>query len=260
MIWRFWTLSRTAYRGLYDPGTRVSYLNMLVVRPCFTVLTFGYLVSSVVSGAQVRAVVFGASVLAMNWTTIGGALQTVGWELGNGTLGTTLASPVSRARLLASRGVLHIPNGIMTALSAILVGTLVFHLNLRGVTWYGLFISLLLISLSFTAVGLLAGIGSLGLREVWALLGVISVTLYTLSGAIVPLASFNPTIRAVADVVPGRWGIAAVHRSLLGDGLWSLMPYWGAEVGVAAAYFCLAVLAFKLYERRSLQRGSVDLV
>jgi ABC-type polysaccharide/polyol phosphate export permease len=260
MLWGFWTLSRTAYRGLYDPGTPIAYLNTLVVRPCFTVLTFGYLVSSVTSGSQVRAAVVGASVLALNWTTIGAALQTVGWELGNGTLGMTIASPVSRARLLASRGVLHIPNGLLTATSAVLIGTFAFDLSFSGVTWYGLAVSLVLISLTFTAVGLFAGVVSLGLREVWALLGVISVTLYTLSGAIVPLESLPESVQAAASVVPGRWGIGALHRALDGDGITDLAPYWAAEIAVGLVYFGLAVGAMWVYERNAQRRGSVDLV
>jgi ABC-2 type transport system permease protein len=260
MLWRFWTLSRTAYLGLYDPGTPLAYVSRLIIRPCFTVLTFGYLVSSVASGPAVRGAVLGAAVLALNWTTIGAALQTVGWELGNGTLGMTIASPVSRARLLASRGILHIPNGLLTAASAVLIGTVAFHLHFGGVTWYGLLLSLLLISLTFTSVGLLAGIVSLGLREVWALLGVISVTLYTLSGAIVPLDSLPSPLRAVASIVPGRWGIGGLHRALAGDGVAELAPCWGGELAVGAAYFALAVGAMRLYELNARRRGSVDLV
>jgi ABC-type polysaccharide/polyol phosphate export permease len=121
-------------------------------------------------------------------------------------------------------------------------------------------ISVVLIAVSLTALGLLLGVGSLVLREVWALLGVSSVTLYTLSGAIVPLSTLNPAARAVSAVLPSRWGIEALHHSLAGDGFSSLMPYFGGELLVASAVFALGVGALRLYELRALRKGSVDLV
>ena len=96
MLWRFWTLARTAYFGLYDPGTLLAFLVNIAIRPGFTMLTFGYLVATVAEGDVLRDAVLGAAVLTLNWPTLGGSLQTVGYELGNGTLGFTLVSPVSR--------------------------------------------------------------------------------------------------------------------------------------------------------------------
>ena len=260
MFWRFWTLSRTAYWALFDPGTPVTYLANVVVRPTFNVLIFGYLVSTVAEGAQVRAVVVGAAILTLNWSTVGATLQTVGYELANGTLGITVASPVSRARLLASRGVLHIPNGLVTAASAGFIGTVAFDLEFSGVTWFGIAGSVLLIATSFTAMGLLAGVGSLALREVWALLGVLGILIYLFSGAIVPLDSLHPAAEGFASVVPGRWGVEGLHRSLAGDGLGKIAPFWAGELAVGAAYFMAAVLALRLYEANARRRGSVDLV
>jgi ABC-type multidrug transport system permease subunit len=260
MLWRFWTLSRTAYWALFDPGTPVTYLANVVVRPTFNVLVFGYLVSTVAEGAAVRTVVIGAAILTLNWSTVGATLQTVGYELGNGTLGITVASPVSRARLLASRGILHIPNGLVTAASAGLIGTLVFDLEFSGATWWGIAGSVLLIATSFTAMGLLAGVGSLALREVWALLGVLGILIYLFSGAIVPLDSLHPAAEGFASVVPGRWGVEALHHSLSGDGFDDIAPYWAAEIVVGAAFFLAAVLALRLYEANARRRGSVDLV
>lgn len=95
----------------------------------------------------------------------------------------TIASPVSRARLLASRGLIHLPNGLLAFTSAAIIGSLVFRLDLHGVNWVGVAVSVLLIDVSLIALGLLLGIGSLVLREVWALLGVASVTLYILQPA-----------------------------------------------------------------------------
>lgn len=260
MLWRFWTLSRTAYRALFDAGTLFTYLANVVVRPSFIVLGIGYLVSTVAEGADVRAAVLGAAIVTLNWSAVGATLQTVGNELGNGTLGITLASPVSRASLLATRGVLHIPNGFITALSAGLIGSLVFRLNFDGVTWYGLFGSVLFIAISFTAMGLLAGVGSLVLREVWALVGLAGVVIYIFSGAILPLDTLHPVARGVATIVPGRWGVEGMHHALSGDGLGTLAPYWAAELAVGACYFLLAVGALRLYEANARRRGSMDLI
>ncbi|MEX0781759.1 MAG: ABC transporter permease [Dehalococcoidia bacterium] len=260
MLWRFWTLSRTAYVGLYDPGTPLAFLVNIAIRPGFTLLTFGYLVATVADGAVLRDAVLGAAVLTLNWPTLGGALQTVGYELGNGTLGFTLASPVARGRLLASRGLIHIPNGLLAFAAAATIGSLVFRLDLGGVNWLGVAGSVLVISVSLTALGLLLGIGSLKLREVWALLGVASVTLYVLSGAIIPLDTLHPAAQAAASVVPTRWGVEGMHRALDGDGIATVAPYWLAEVGVGAAVFMLAIGALRLYELDARRRGSVDLI
>lgn len=260
MAWRFWTMARAAYVGLYDPGTKLAFFVNVAIRPGFTLLTFGYLVATVTSGSALRAAVIGAAVLTLNWPTLGGALQTVGYELGNGTLGMTIASPVSRAKLLASRGLIHVPNGLLAFTSAAVIGSLVFRLDMHGVNWVGVAVSVLLIDVSLTALGLLLGIGSLVLREVWALLGVASVTLYILSGAIVPLETLHPAVRAFASVIPTRWGVEALHRSLTGDGTTELARYWGGELLVGLAVFGLAVLAFRVYEERARNRGSVDLI
>jgi hypothetical protein len=260
MLWRFWTLARTAYVGLYDPGTVLAFLVNIAIRPGFTMLTFGYLVSTVAEGAVLRDAVLGAAVLTLNWPTLGGALQTVGWELGNGTLGVTLASPITRAQLLASRGLIHLPNGLLAFAAAALIGSLVFQLDLGGVNWPGVVLSIVAIDLSLTALGLLLGVGSLVVREVWALLGVASVTLYSLSGAIVPLDSLHPAARAVAAVLPSRWGVEGLHRALAGDSMGDLAPYWLGELGAGFGVFLLAVAALHLYEGRARRGGSVDLV
>ena len=260
MLWRFWTMARAAYFGLYDPGTKLAFFVNVAIRPGFTLLTFGYLVSTVASGSALRAAVMGGAVLTLNWPTLGGALQTVGSELGNGTLGMTIASPVSRARLLASRGLIHLPNGLLAFTSAAIIGSLVFRLDLHGVNWVGVAVSVLLIDVSLIALGLLLGIGSLVLREVWALLGVASVTLYILSGAIVPLDNLHPAAQAAASVIPTRWGVEALQQSLTGSSTTRLMGYWGGEVIVGIAVFGLAVGALKAYEHRAREKGNVDLV
>jgi ABC-type multidrug transport system permease subunit len=260
MAWRFWTLSRSAYWGLMDPGTPWNHLVNVALRPCFTVLTFGYLVSTVAEGDTLRGAVFGASVLALNWPLLGGALRTVGYELENGTLGITIASPVSRVRLLASRGLLHIPNGLIAPVFAIAVGAAVFRLDLGGVDWAGVVGSLVIVALSLTALGLFLGVLSLVVREVWALQGVASTTLYALSGAIVPLDTLHPAAEGFASVVPGRWGIEALHRSLAGSGWAGITGDWARELAVAATCFAAAVAALHLYEAGARRRGSVDLV
>ncbi|MGE0601421.1 MAG: ABC transporter permease [Dehalococcoidia bacterium] len=260
MVWRFWTLARAAYVGLYDPGTLLAFLVNVAIRPGFTLLTFGYLVATVTSGSALRSAVMGAAVLTLNWPTLGGALQTVGYELGNGTLGITFASPVSHVKLLASRGVIHVPNGILAFSCAALIGTLGFDLDMGSVNWVALAVSILLIDLSLTALGLLLGVGSLVLREVWALLGVASVILYMLSGAIVPLDNLHPAARACASVLPARWGVEALHRSLDGDSTTSMFSYWSAELVVGVAVFGLAVGALHAYAWNARRVGSVDLI
>ena len=260
MLWGTWTLARTSYQGLYDHGTLLSRLVNTAFRPAFTVLTFGYLASTVLQGELLKHAVLGASVLTLNWTTLGAALQTVGFEVGNGTLGMTLASPVSRVRFLASRGMLHIPNGLVAPVFAAVVGSLAFSLDPRGANYAGLAVSLVAVSLSLTALGLLLGIFSLVMREVWALLGVSSVVLYVLSGAIVPLDSLHPVAEGAASFIPARWGIQGLHESLDGEGFAGLAPHLIRELLVGAGYFLLAVGALRLYEGRTRRRGSVDLV
>jgi ABC-type polysaccharide/polyol phosphate export permease len=214
----------------------------------------------VASGAALRAAVMGAAVLTLNWPTLGGSLQTVGYELGNGTLGITVASPVSRPALLASRGVIHFPNGLLAFVSAALIGMLVFRLDVDGVNWVGVVGSVLLVDMSLTTLGLLLGVGSLVLRGVWALLGVASVTLYIFSGAIVPLDNLHPVAQAFASIIPARWGVEGLHRALSGDSTATLVPYWLAEFAVGLVVFVLSVAAFRLYEYGARRRGSVDLI
>jgi hypothetical protein len=92
------------------------------------------------------------------------------------------------------------------------------------------------------------------------LLGVLGIIIYLFSGAIVPLDSLHPAAEGFASVVPGRWGVEGLHRSLAGDGLGKIAPFWAGELAVGAAYFMAAVLALRLYESHARRRGSVDLV
>jgi ABC-2 type transport system permease protein len=229
-------------------------------RPVTMVLLFGYVASTVGSDDDVRRVVIGANMMILNWNVIGGPLQTLGWELGNGTIGMNLASPVRRASFLVSRALFHLPNGIASVFFGGLAGALVFDLDFSDVNWAVVVLSVPAVLVSFATFGLLCGVGSLFLREVTAFIGVSAIYIYLLSGAIVPLDTLPRPVELYSTVVPGRWGIAALQDSLDGTGLASLWPELLAEVAVCAGHFAVVLAAFLLYERRAKARGSVDLV
>jgi ABC-type uncharacterized transport system permease subunit len=260
MLWRISTLARSAYFGLFDSGSLFTYLANVVLRPVTMVCLFGYVTRTVGSDDDVRRVAIGANILVLNWNTVGGPLMTLGWELGNGTIGMNLASPANRAQFLASRALPHIPNGLLCAVVGGIAAFLIFDLDLSGTNWLVVALAVPLIIFSFVALGLVCGVGSLFTREVTAFIGVSAIYIYLLSGGIVPLASLPRPVEVYSAIVPGRWGIAAVQRSLNGDGVSLLWQELILEVLVCLLYFGIALAGFTLYERRAKTNGSVDVV
>ncbi|MEM7160364.1 MAG: ABC transporter permease [Myxococcota bacterium] len=165
-----------------------------------------------------------------------------------GTLLRLHVSPLSRAHVLAGKGLACILAGLGASTLLLLMGML--FLGVRVGNPALLVVALLAASLCFT--GLMLVMSVIGRTEAAVAGGswVIMMPLAMIGGGMIPLIAMPPWLLAASDFSPFKWAIYAIEGAVWRDfSLAELLPSVGILVGIAAALFGVGIVVLR---RRSL--------
>ena len=247
----------TGYRALF------AWLNPWILVPTMIIYPLAQLVFYAYLGRAAHAesdtyFVVGDAFIAAALPAVFGTSQGVAGERRTQTLGMLLSSPASRLALFLGRGLPSIANGFVVALFCLAASRLLLNFHPAAATLPGLFIAIIVSTLSCAAVGL--WIGAIGLRgrSTTALNNVALVTLLLLTGANVPISRFPGWVQALSNVLPLTHGIKAGRAILAGASVGHTTGLLLAELAVGVTYTMIGTLMLKLFEFESRRTASLE--
>jgi len=246
-----------AYQGYFSLASPFGYITSKLGFPFFLMLFFIYL-GKYVGFADPLYIVLGNILLIPSATSMSGVTYAIGDERGWGTLSYILGSPARRGPVFIGRALYYVLDGFLTALLGFLIAALVFHLDVAGIQFGVLLLSMLLLAVTSSGLGFLFGSISLVSRDGWIYLNTFLSLLYILVGVNFPVEALPGVLQKVSWALPLTRGILAARQALTGAGWSEVGSLLLGELLVGAAYALFGYLCFRLIERRSLASGMLD--
>lgn len=206
------------------------------------------LTTSQVEDNSLKAIQYTAPGL-LGWAVaMGGVFNTamplVGWRT-TGLLRRLRLSPVNTGSLVASRTVVCLTVALIQTAVFLTLGVLVFDLQLSG--WWWLSIPLVLVAtLSFMSIGMLAGAVSKTVEAASGLANVIILPMAFLSGSFIPLDQAPSWMRGVAKVLPlGQFNDGLLNVMVRGQGPSSLVTPILTLLGFGVVFGLISAKLFR---------------
>lgn len=248
-----------SYRALYAWQRLMPYISVKIAFPLAQMLLFIYM--GRLAGLQDPLyIVIGNILLLPATNSVMGVCMTIDGERNFRTLPYLIASPAPRGPLFLGRSLVHIIDGALSTVSALLIGHFIFGLDLSRMNVGLTPLTILLISTTGCGLGLILGSLSLRTREAWTITSFLMMALYILCGVNFPVEILSRPLQVVAYGLPLTRGIAAARLAMTGAG-WSTISslVWG-ELLTGLVYACIGYLLFTWFEKLSLVDGKIEAI
>lgn len=246
-----------SYRALYAWQTFGPYMSGKVAFPIAQMLFFLYL--GKLAGVQDPIYIVIGNILLLPATNgVAGVSMTISGERDFRTLPYLIASPAPRGPLFLGRSLVHILDGLISTIVALLLGVLFFHIDLSHSNLGLTALCIFLISVTSCGMGLLLGSLSLRTREAWSITSMISILLYILSGVNFPVDVLPKSFQAISYSLPLTRGIQAARLAMNGADWASISPLFMGELLIGLAYIAAGFALFKWLEKLSLVDGQIE--
>ena len=150
--------------------------------------------------------------------------ETVAWERWEGTIEYTFMAPLSRLTHLGGMGAYSVLYGLLRATGLFFVVGLFFDLSMPDANFFAALVVLLVASVSFIGIGMMAAVLPLISPEKGAQLGFVAQgVLLVVSGVYYPVDVLPGWMEKIAAISPATYALDGVRRAIMeGDGLTSM--------------------------------------
>lgn len=256
----FFLQAYLSYRGLFLWLNWPAYTSMVFLKPVLLVLLFG-VAGRFASNPDVgRAFVIGIAAYSIANMVLDGVIQSLFYDRLFGTISFLFLSPVNRLLAFSSRALLHLPNGIMSFVVALLAAWLVLDVDLSSANWLSLACSVVAICLSCTGFALMAGSFAIVFREWINIRAISNGILLAMTGVILPVSSLPGLLSQTSQLLPLTRGLTSLRESLDGAGLVLVREELLLELLVGLVYAVAGFLLFRVFEARSKHSGSLEIM
>jgi ABC-2 type transport system permease protein len=246
-----------SYRAMYAWQGLAPYVSGKIIYPLAQMLLF-YYIGKLAGVSDPVYIVIGNILFLPATNGISGLSMTISGERNFRTLPYLIASPAPRGPLFLGRSLVHVMDGLLSTLAALVLGVLVFHVDLSQTNpWLT---ALCVLTISFTACGFGFILGSLSLRtrEAWTVTTVLYLALLIFSGVNFPVEVLPKALQWVSQSIPLTRGIAAARGAMAGADWASIQALLAGELLVGMIYIGVGYLLFSWFEKLSLVDGQIE--
>ena len=247
-----------SYKGLFMWLNVPGYVSQAALRPVLMVVMVVLVGRFGRNFDSLGEYIIGLAAYSAIYLILGGVMQSMYYDRGLGTMPLSFATTANRAMLYFGRGVLHMPNGIITAIMSILAGWLLFDLNVGDTNWLLLVATILLIGVSATTFSLLMGSLSVIFNEWISFYGLVVSSLLLLSGAIIPVSRLPGLLTEFSFLLPLTNGLFALRGAIEGTPITDVWIHLVAEAGVGLLYAIIGLITFRLFEVYARRSGILE--
>jgi ABC-2 type transport system permease protein len=185
--------------------------------------------------------------------------ETVAWERWEGTIEYTFMAPLSRPMHLAGQGVFSIIYGLVRAVLLFVIVALFFDLSMPDANFLAAFAVLLVASISFFGIGLMAAVLPLISPEKGTQLGFIAQgLLLVVSGVYYPVEVLPTWMEYIAKISPATYALDGIRDAILeGDGLLAMGDELWPLVVIGVVSIPIGLGVFALGERYAKKHGKL---
>ena len=246
-----------SYRALFGFLSPWIFVPSLVVAPVFQILLMAYIGRSA-GLASDEFYVVGNAIQYAAVPCLFAMMQLVGGEKYQNTLGAILVSPAPRLPLFFGRAVPVVLNSAFVSAFALLMGSLILHVEIPADAIPGLALVILVAAFSCTGLGLINAALALRIRESAVLSNVFFGFLLIFTGANVPLPDLPAWMRAVSDYIPFTHSIEAARQLVDGASVSSVLDLVGAELVIGVAYGFAGYLLLRFFENQGRRHATLE--
>ena len=220
------------------------------------------LIATVMPGDRGRMVLF-LVVGALLWGYLSvifhDVSESVAWERWEGTIEYTFMAPIHRATHLFGMCLYAVIYGTVRSIVVLGAVTLFFHLNLSGANLLGALIVLIVSSVAFIGLGLMAAVFPLLSTEKGAqATHIMEAVILLVSGAYYAVAALPKWLQPLSVVSPATYALRAIRAALLdGATLGQLLPDIGILAVTGIILVPLGLIVFNVGERYAMRTGKL---
>lgn len=242
------------YKALFRWFSPTAYIANKLILPIEQLVVFVLLGEYAGGRAAVPYVVVG-NAIALSALGGLGVASTIGEERAQATLPLLLGSPANRLLNFLQRATVPAIDGLLGTCLALVIGSVLFNLDLAHANLATLTASVLAGVLSTVGMGCLLGVLALAFLDFYLVFNVVFLLLLVVSGVNLPPSSLPGWLQPVSHVVPLSRGIEAAHRALAGAPIGQVSGLLLGELGVGACYLVLGYLLLRRMEWIARRRG-----
>ena len=251
------TQAYLSFKGFYLWTNWQRYVFQVLVRP--SLMLAMYVLAGRFAGAvDADAYMSGLIAYAIPAVLFVGIFQTFYYERVFGTLSFAFLAPGNRLIVYLTRGLLHYPNAVLSALVVILVAPFLVGMELAGTNWPTAIFSLMLMGASCTAFAMFVGNLAIVSRNYNYYLGSISGAMLGLTGMVIPRGELPLFLGEIGAVLPITHSLEAFRAAFAGDGLAAVWDHLGLELLVGLAYTVAGAIFYQLIEIEVKRRGIME--
>lgn len=249
--------SLLAYRALFVWLRPESYVALRILFPTGQLLLFTLLGRYALGEEAIPFFVTGNAVVVVALNGIYGVSIALTRERVEGLLPQLLASPANRTLMLLSKAFVHVFDGLLTASFVLLLGSILFHLEVSQAHWLMLLIALLVASFSVASFGLIVGSLVLLWRDSGLMMNTVYFALLVVTGVNVPRPMLPPWANVIGQFLPITRSVEVVRAAIQGASVDPTLLI--QELGLGALYLSLGVMLSKWIEFLSRRRGTLEI-
>jgi ABC-2 type transport system permease protein len=185
--------------------------------------------------------------------------ETVTWERWEGTIEYTFMSPLRRSAHLLGSAAFAVLYGLVRAVLLFAVVALFFDLSMPRADFVAAIVVVLVASIAFAGIGMIASVLPLISPEKGAQLGFVAQgLLLVVSGVYYPVDVLPGWMQAIAAVSPATYALNGARDAILdGAGLGSMLWEMAALAGIGAVMVPIGLGLFAAGERYAKRHGKL---
>lgn len=212
--------------------------------------------------------VLGGGMMGMWGNTLYASGFAIEFEKWQGTLEEVMAAPSKLLHVIAGRSLSNALFGLTNMIAILLIGTAAFQISLGVANPIMFAVSLILTLISISALGLIFASAFVLSRSTQALTNGLETPLYIVSGSMFPIALLPFLVWPASYILGPSWGVDAIR--LATSQAYIEKSFWvGIDPNIAitldltvmilitALYAAIAIVLFKLVERRARRLGTL---
>lgn len=258
MIKRFFSQSWLYYKGQYALAGFGEVTLYQIINPIITLVYFCLLAAYSFQTSDLSHWVIGNSLLLCNSVCIFSLGQTFTSERYNGRLKSIICAPMSSFSTILQKSFFPIIVAITQVVMGVVFGSLIFGINFANVNL--LLFSLVILSAIISAVGFGVFLSSFGLLSdsMHMLLNVSASVLAIFSGVNFPVNQLSPAVRWISQIIPLTHSMQAADMLFSSFDAGQFVYLLCYELVLGIAYIIICFLIFKIVEKLSIKKGTLE--
>lgn len=213
--------------------------------------------------------VLGGGMMGMWGNTLYASGFAIEFEKWQGTLEEVMAAPSKLLDVIAGRSLSNALFGLTNMIAILLIATLGFQISLGIANPFIFAVALILTLVSISALGLIFASAFVLSRSTQALTNGLETPLYIISGSMFPIALLPFWVHPAAYILGPTWGVDAIRLATspseyIDKTFWigmnpttAILLDLATMMLITLAYAAIAIVLFKVVERRARMKGTL---